>query len=89
MKERSEQARQAGDAARARRKRIAQGVARVVTLLAALFWLWVFIMTVRTGYLSRIGLTVGAVFVTSLLSEPILAWTGRKSALPWGLLVST
>jgi hypothetical protein len=78
MKERSEQDRHAGDAARARRKRIAEGVARVIMLLAGSFWLWVFIMAVRTGYLSWIGLTVGAVFVGSLLSEPLLGWTGRK-----------
>ena len=76
MKQMSEQDRQTGDAARARRKRIAESVARVVMLLAASFWLWVFVMAVRTGHLSWIGLTAGAIFVVSLTVSPVLGWAG-------------
>jgi hypothetical protein len=77
MEEKSEQDRQA-DAGRARRKRIAEGVVRIVHLLAASFWLLVFALMVRTGYLSWIGLTVGAVFVGAGMISPLLGWAGRR-----------
>jgi hypothetical protein len=78
MKEMSEQDQQTADAARARRKRIAEGVTHVILLLAACLWLPVFVMAVRTGYLSWIGITVGVVFLASLAASPVLGWTGRK-----------
>jgi hypothetical protein len=77
MKEVSEQYRRTG-AARTRWMRIAQNVARIVQLLVASFWLLVFALMVRTGYLSWIGLTVGAIFVGSVTISPFLGWAGRR-----------
>jgi hypothetical protein len=77
MEEMSEQDRQT-DAVRTRWVRIAGKVARIVHLLVAVFWLLVFALMVRTGYLSWIGLTVGAVFVGSVTISPLLGWAGRR-----------
>ncbi|MCL5278681.1 MAG: hypothetical protein M1376_02090 [Planctomycetes bacterium] len=77
MEEMSEQDYQT-DAARTRWMRIAANVARIVHLLAASFWLLAFALVVRTGYLSWIGLTVGAVFVGSAAISPLLGWAGRR-----------
>jgi hypothetical protein len=78
MEEMSEQDRQTRDAKFARRKRIAESVMRVIQLLVAAFWLLVFATVARTGYLSRIALTVGAIFVLSLGLSLALDWAGRK-----------
>ncbi len=77
MEEMSKQDRRI-DAVRTRRMRLGQNVARVVHLLAASFWLLVFALMVRTGYLSWIGLTVGAIFVGAGMISPLLGWAGRR-----------
>ncbi len=77
MKGTSEQDRQ-GDGARAGRRRIVEGVARVVGLLVACFWLLVSVAAVRTGYLSRIGVAIGVLFVAPLIVAPMLGWAGRR-----------
>ena len=77
MEEMSELDRQT-DAIRTRRRRVVENVACVVGLLAAAFWLLVFAAVLRTGYLSRIGLTVGAIFCGSATFSPLLGWVGRK-----------
>jgi len=77
MEEMSEQDRQT-DAIRTRWGRIAANVARIVHLLAASFWLLAFALAVRTGYLSWIGLTVGAIFVGSVTISPLLGWAGWR-----------
>jgi len=78
MKEMSEQDRRNDGDARARRQRIAMCVFRVVALLAGAFWMLVFIAALRTGYLSRIGITVGALLAGSVVASPILGWAGRR-----------
>lgn len=77
MEEMSEQDRRTA-AVWIRRMRLAQHGARVVHLLAASFWLLVFALMAQTGYLSRIGLTVGAVFVGSAALSPFLGWAGKR-----------
>ncbi|MCU0914889.1 MAG: hypothetical protein MUC88_10030 [Planctomycetes bacterium] len=62
----------------ARRKRIVKAVGGVIALLATCFWLLVFVMVVRTGYLSRIGLVTATVFIVSIIAPPFFVWTGRK-----------
>lgn len=78
MQQRSEQDRRGDDAARARRERIVERVCRIIWFPASCFWLLVFIMAVRTGYLSWIGVTVAAVFVLSAIVAPVLGWAGKK-----------
>ncbi len=77
MEEMSELGRQT-DAIRTRRRRVVENVACIVGLLAAAFWLLVFAAVLRTGYLSRIGLTIGAIFCGSAMFSPIPGWVGRK-----------
>lgn len=78
MEELSEQDRQTHGVKLARRKRIAEGVLRVVGLVAVPFWSLVFFIVLRTGYLSRVGIAVAAVFVLSAVVAPVFAWAGRK-----------
>jgi hypothetical protein len=78
MKEMSEQDRQTRDAARARRKHIAEQVARIVGLLAGFFWLLVFLALVRTGYLSSIGIAVGALLTIPCIIGSVAGLAGRK-----------
>jgi hypothetical protein len=66
------------DAPRARRKRLWRSVAGVVGLLGVVFWLLLFVAAVRAGYLSWIGITVGTIFVASLIISPILSWVGAQ-----------
>jgi len=93
MKERSEQDHQRNDAALAKRKRIAMGVGRVVMLLVGSFWLLLFVAAVRTGYPSRIGIAVGALFAGPMAVSPILGWAGKKRlegillGVPSGIIV--
>jgi hypothetical protein len=78
MKEMSGQDRQNDGDALARRKRIAKSVGRVVGPLSGVFWTLVFITLLRTGYLSWIGITVGALFAGSAVASPILGWAGKR-----------
>ncbi len=78
MEEMSEQDRQTRDAARARRKRIAEGVFRVFGLLGGLFWLLVFVTVVRTGYLSLIGIIAGALLTVPAIAGPVAGLAGWK-----------
>jgi hypothetical protein len=78
MKEMSEQDGQTGDAVRARRKRVIERVFGIIGLVASCFWLLVFIMVLRTGYLSWIGITVAAFFIASMIVAPVFTWAGRR-----------
>ena len=62
----------------ARRKRVIQRVSGIIGLVASCFWLLVFIMAMRTGYLSWIGIAVAASFVASMMVAPVFAWAGRR-----------
>jgi hypothetical protein len=77
MKEMAEQDRQPDEAASVRRKRITARVARVVMLLAGAFWLSLFVVAVGTGYLSWLGIAVGALLAGLPAAAPILGWMGR------------
>jgi hypothetical protein len=78
MEEMSEQDRQARDAKLARRKRIVVGVARAVGLVAVSFWLLVFLIVLRTGYLSRIGIAVGLLYLMPGLAAPLVGFAGKR-----------
>lgn len=77
MKEMSEQGRQAEDV-RSRRRRVTKSIGRIVGLLAATFWLVVFIMVLRTGYLSWIGILVGVACISPGVLLPIAGFAGRR-----------
>ena len=77
MEEKSEQDRQA-DAADAGRKRVAEWVFGVFALLVGLFWLLVFLAILRTGYLSWIGVVVGAFLIVPGTIGPVAGLAGRK-----------
>jgi hypothetical protein len=78
MEEMSEQDRQARDGARARRKRIVESATRVIGLLAVSFWLLVFLVVLRTGYLSGIGIGVGVLYLTPGLVAPLAGLAGKR-----------
>ncbi len=78
MEELSEQDRQARDAKFARRKRIVEGVARVVGLVAVSFWLLVFLIILRTGYLSWIGTAAGVLYLIPGLVAPLAGFAGKR-----------
>ena len=78
MEEMSEQDRQANDARLVRRKRIVESTARVVGLLAVSFWLLVFFIILRTGYLSWIGIAVGVLYLMPGLVAPLAGFAGRR-----------
>ena len=78
MEEMSEQEHQARDAKFARRRRLAEGVARVVGFVAVVFWLLVFLIVLRTGYLSWIGIVVGVVYLIPGLVAPLAGFAGKR-----------
>ena len=78
MKEMSEQGRHAYEAALARRGRIAMRVFRVIGLMGRSFCMLLFVTALRTGYLTWIGITVGALFCGSLVISPLFGWAGRR-----------
>ncbi len=63
MKERSEPDRQADDPARAKRKRWVKRIARGLGLSHVSLWLLAFLVVLRTGYLSRIGIACGVLYL--------------------------
>jgi hypothetical protein len=69
---------QAGEDLNGKKRRAPGKVARAILLLAAFLWTAVFILFLRTGYLSWIGCTVGAVFAISGLLAALADLTGKK-----------
>ena len=89
MEEMSEQDRQTRDAVLTRRQRIAMGVLHALGLLGGLFGLLIFLAVVRTGYISSIGLTVGAFLTVPGTLTPIAGLAGRKrleKLLSWAFI---
>ncbi len=78
MEELSEQDRQTGDAARPRRKRVAERTIRVLGLVVGFLWLLIFLTVLRTGYLSSTGIALGAVLVMTYLVAPVVGLAGKK-----------
>ena len=61
---------------------MAEGLARIVALIAAAIYLLPFFAVVRIGYLSRIGVTFATVFVVSAVMAPLLGLAGRSALRP-------
>ncbi len=78
MEEMPEQGRQTNDVARTRRQRIALAVLHMVGLLGGLFWLLVFVAVVRTGYLSSIGIALGALLTVPAIMGSVAGLAGRR-----------
>jgi len=68
----------AKDDKRARRMRKAKKVARVVNLPLTCFYVWIFLMVVRTGYLSWIGVLVGLAYVSPGVASAVAGFAGKS-----------
>ncbi|KPL21274.1 MAG: hypothetical protein AMJ75_10295 [Phycisphaerae bacterium SM1_79] len=69
-----------------RRHREWEKFARIFSLIIASFHVTVFILIARTGYLSRIGFLLAAVYVTPGIASPLAGFAGKKrleSFLSW------
>ena len=64
--------------ANSKRRRVWRRVGRVFTLAAASFYVLLFLLVLQTGYLSRIGVLLGILYVTPSIASPIAGIAGRR-----------
>jgi hypothetical protein len=78
MDKKSEQNRLAGHGVLTRRQRIALAAFRVLGLVGGIFCLLVFLTVMRVGYLSSIGITLGALLTVPAIMGSVAGLAGRK-----------
>lgn len=73
-----EEEREKVDNKNSKRKRKWKIFARIICLLGTLFWLFIFIKILQTGYLTWIGITVATLILVPALLSSIFGFAGKK-----------